>query len=87
VIATREQFVIDLQALDFQVLPSSANFVFARPPSGKAEALYLALKQEGILVRHFKKPRIHEYLRISIGTDAEMQALVAKLKLLLAKQA
>lgn len=83
IITTREHTVASLQQLGFQVLPSAANFVFARPPTGNAEALYLALKQEGVLVRHFNKPRIREYLRITIGTDAEMQTLLAKLKVLL----
>jgi histidinol-phosphate aminotransferase len=65
-----------LTELGFSVLPSAANFVFARPPAGNAEALYLALKQRGVLVRYFNKPRINEYLRITIGTDAEMQTFL-----------
>lgn len=85
IIATRERVIADLKQLDFQVLPSAANFVFARPPAGNAEALYLALKEQGVLVRHFKKPRIQKYLRISIGTEAEMQVLLEKLQTLLAK--
>lgn len=85
IIKTRESVVTGLQALDFQVLPSVANFVFARPPAGNAEAIYLALKEQGVLVRHFKKPRIQAYLRITMGTDAEMQILLAKLKALVAE--
>ena len=72
IIATREMTVQKLEELGFTVLPSAANFVFARPPQGNAEALYLALKQRGVLVRYFNKPRINDYLRITIGTDAEM---------------
>lgn len=72
IIATREMTVRGLTELGFRVLPSAANFVFARPPKGNAEDLYLALKQRGVLVRYFNKPRIQEYLRITIGTDEEM---------------
>ncbi|WP_298612503.1 histidinol-phosphate transaminase [uncultured Thiothrix sp.] len=84
IIKTRTTTIASLQALGFQVLPSAANFVFTRPPTGNAEALYLALKEQGVLVRHFKKPRIQEYLRITIGTDEEMQILLTKLKTLVA---
>lgn len=76
IIATRERTSQRLTALGFHVLPSAANFVFARPPQGNAEAMYLTLKQRGVLVRHFNKPRISEHLRITIGTDAEMDVLL-----------
>ncbi len=82
IIKTRTTTITSLQELGFQVLPSAANFVFTRPPAGNAETLYLALKEQGVLVRHFKKPRIQEYLRITIGTDEEMQILLSKLKFL-----
>ncbi len=82
IIKTRTTTITSLQDLGFQVLPSAANFVFTRPPAGNAETLYLALKEQGVLVRHFKKPRIQEYLRITIGTDEEMQILLSKLKFL-----
>lgn len=72
IMATRATAVQRLQELGFTVLPSAANFVFARPPEGNAEEIYLKLKQRGVLVRYFNKPRINEYLRITIGTDAEM---------------
>lgn len=72
IIRTREATVQKLSALGFMVLPSVANFVFARPPQGNAEAVYLELKKRGVLVRYFNKPRINEYLRITIGTDYEM---------------
>ena len=84
IIKTRTRVVAQLQALGFQVLPSAANFVFARPPLGNAEAIYLALKAQGVLVRHFNKPRIQAYLRITIGTEAEMDVLLAKLSALVA---
>ena len=77
IIATRAVTVQKLQELGFTVLPSAANFVFARPPNGNAEELYLSLKQRGVLVRYFNKPRINQYLRITIGTDEEMTAFLS----------
>ena len=80
-IKTREQTVIELEALGFNIIPSSTNFVFVTHPEKSAEALYLTLKKQGILVRYFgNKPRIGNYLRITIGTDKEMAALVRVLK-------
>lgn len=80
-VATREWTTIELEALGFQILPSATNFVFVTHPEREAESLYLDLKEQGILVRYFgNKPRIGDFLRITIGTDAEMAALVAKLK-------
>ena len=76
-VATRERVAVALRALGFSVLPSAANFLFARPPQGAAAALFAALRAEGIIVRHFDRPRISEYLRISIGTDEEMDRLLA----------
>ncbi len=84
IIATREQTIHALERLGFHVLPSAANFVFARPPAGNAEAVYLGLKQRGVLVRYFNKPRIHEYLRITIGTDEEMATFLQTLQTVLA---
>jgi histidinol-phosphate aminotransferase len=83
-IATREQTVKDLEALGFNVLPSATNFVFVTHPDKDAEQIYLALKEQGILVRFFgsNKPRIGNYLRITIGTDEEMAALTTALKTL-----
>ncbi|GAA0242890.1 histidinol-phosphate transaminase [Marinomonas primoryensis] len=82
-IATREQSVKDLEALGFNVLPSATNFVFVTHPEKDAEKIYLALKDQGILVRYFgNKPRIGNYLRITIGTNEEMAALTAALKTL-----
>jgi len=79
IVATREMTVQSLTEMGFSVLPSAANFVFARPPVGNAESLYLALKQRGVLVRYFNKPRINEYLRITIGTDEEMATFLSVL--------
>ncbi len=72
IMATRQTTIAHLESLGFSVLPSAANFVFTRPPAGNAEAFYRALKQRGVLVRYFNKPRINEYLRVTIGTDEEM---------------
>jgi len=80
VIASREALVEDLAALGFEVLPSKANFVFARHGARDAGQLALALRERGILVRHFQHERIRQFLRISIGNDAQCQALVAALR-------
>ena len=80
VIASREQLVSDLTLLGFQVLPSAANFVFARHPGRDGAELAQALRQRSIIVRHFKAPRIDQFLRITIGTDEQCGALVAALK-------
>lgn len=83
VIATREQLVTDMQALGFEVLPSGANFIFARHPQHDGAALTAALRQRAIIVRHFKQPRIDQFLRITIGTDAQCQTLVQALRKIL----
>ena len=83
IIATRKRITIDLEALDFLVLPSKTNFVFAKPKSHDAAKLYLQLKEAGILVRYFSAPRIDAFLRITIGTDSEMDTFLEKLKALL----
>jgi len=80
VIATREKLVGELKALGFEVLPSAANFIFARHPQHDAEKSALALRQRSIIVRHFKLPRIEQFLRITVGTDEQCSALVAALK-------
>jgi len=80
IINTREKTTDDLKKLGFSILPSSSNFVFASHKNIPAEKLYLALKKQGVLVRYFKKPRIDNYLRITIGTDEEMGVLLGKLE-------
>ncbi|ROQ20985.1 histidinol phosphate aminotransferase [Marinimicrobium koreense] len=84
VIATREWTEARLQELGFQTVPSAANFVFARVPEGEdAAELSRQLRDARIIVRYFNKPRLSEYLRISIGSDTEMQALITALKAIL----
>jgi histidinol-phosphate aminotransferase len=81
VIRSREALVAELSALGFDVLPSQANFVFARHPAHRGAALQQALRERSIIVRHFTRPeRIAEHLRITIGTPAECEALVAALR-------
>jgi histidinol-phosphate aminotransferase len=80
VIATREKLVGELKALGFEVLPSAANFIFVRHPQHDAQESALALRRRSIIVRHFKLPRIEQFLRITVGTDEQCGALVAALK-------
>ena len=80
VIASREKLVAQLIDLDFDVLPSSANFIFATLASKDAGELAAELRQHGIIVRYFNKPRINQFLRITIGTDEQNQRLVDTLK-------
>ena len=85
VIESREWLVGALEKLDFSVLPSGANFILARHAVRDGAALTAALRERGIIVRHFRRPeRIAPYLRITIGTDAECQALVGGLREILA---
>ena len=72
-----------LQALGFTVLPSSANFVFAKSEQIGGEDLYRRLKDRGILVRHFTKARIRDFNRITIGTGEQMETLVAAIESIL----
>ena len=85
VIATRTQLVDDLAALGFEVLPSAANFIFARHPRYSGAELAANLRERGIIVRHFKKPeRIEPFLRITVGTEAQCKALIGALNSILA---
>ncbi len=80
VISTRIALMADLRSLGFEVLPSQANFVFARHPKKEGAFLAQALRQRNILVRHFAKPLISDFLRITIGTDAQSNQLVDALR-------
>lgn len=85
VIASRARLVSALSAMGFEVLPSGANFIFARHPDFAGPDLAAKLRERNIIVRNFKQPsRIAPFLRISIGADAECEALVAALKAIVA---
>lgn len=79
IIASREALVGALAGLGFEVLPSAANFVFARHPRCGGRELYEGLRRRAVLVRHFEKPRIAQFLRITVGTEAQHQRLLAAL--------
>ncbi len=79
VIDSREQVIGDLQALGFEVLPSAANFIFARHPQKDAAAVAAGLREQGVIVRHFKQERIAQFLRITIGTPEQNRALIEAL--------
>jgi histidinol-phosphate aminotransferase len=85
VMLTREQLSQDLTALGFEVLPSQANFIFARHPDKSGEQLAADLRARHIIVRHFKAPvRISNFLRITIGTDEQCASLVRACREILA---
>ncbi|HIQ07271.1 MAG TPA: histidinol-phosphate transaminase, partial [Thiotrichaceae bacterium] len=84
IITTREHTQQALKKLGFKTLDSRANFIFAKPPKGySAESVYLGLKDKNILVRYFNSPRIDQYLRITIGTDTEIEHLITALQQLI----
>lgn len=80
IIESRERLKTGLEELGFQVLPSAANFLFVRDPARSARDLAENLRKRGIVVRHFQKPRIEDFLRITIGTDEECRTLILSLK-------
>lgn len=80
VIDSREAVVAGLEQLGFEVLPSAANFVFARHPGKDAATLAAGLREQGVIVRHFKQQRIAQFLRITIGTPEQNQALLDALQ-------
>ena len=76
VIDSREHLVAELTTRGFEVLPSAANFIFARHPEQDAAGLAARLREQGVIVRHFKQARIAQFLRITIGTPEQNQALL-----------
>ena len=76
VVATRGRLAEALETRGFRVLPSRANFVFARPPDGDAAGLFARLGAAGVLVRHWSTPALVEWLRISVGTEADTERLL-----------
>ena len=83
VISERERVASQLKAMNFDVLPSTANFVLARHNQKSAEDLALLLREQGIIVRHFSKPRIDQYLRVTIGTKDQNNLLIGNLQKIL----
>jgi histidinol-phosphate aminotransferase len=83
VMATRANLVAGMAGLGFEVLPSTANFIFTRHPNREAAELALALRQRAIIVRHFRLPRIDQFLRITVGTDDQCAILISALAELL----
>lgn len=85
IIETREVTIANLTELGFDVLPSAANFVFASHPKINASVLYEQLREQDILIRYFGTPPIENYVRISIGTDEEMNMLMLAIKKIMDK--
>jgi len=79
IIQSREKLTSQLEGLKFDVLPSAANFVFAKHSEIDAAELAAKLREKAIIVRHFKQARISDFLRITVGTDEECHALVSAL--------
>ena len=80
IIRSRERLAKGLVSLGFFVLPSAANFLFARHPDRTGRELLEALRERGILVRHFDRPRISDFLRITVGTEEECDRLAETLR-------
>ena len=76
IIANRRSLVHALSELGFEVLPSLANFVFARHESRSGAHLAARLREHGVLVRNFQKPRIEDFLRITVGTEDQCSRLI-----------
>lgn len=84
VMATRQHLVSAMQDMGFEVLPSGANFIFAKHPDRDGAELTALLRERNIIIRHFKKPaRVAPYLRITIGNDAQNQQLIDALQTIL----
>lgn len=77
--ASRTKLAADLKQLGFRLWDSQTNFLLAQPPQGNAEQIFLALKQQGILVRYFKQPGLEDKLRITVGLDEQNRMLVEAL--------
>ncbi len=82
IVASRARLSKELRAVGYDVLPSAANFVLARRPGEDQGAVQAALRERGVLVRHFATPRLADALRISVGTDEEIDRLLAELRAL-----
>lgn len=80
IVSTREKVTAELRELGFNVVPSKANFIFASHALYNAGELFARLKEKGVLVRHFNKEKIDNYLRISIGSEEEMETFIEIVK-------
>ena len=80
IIKTREKLSATLKSIGWNVLPSKANFIFAEKPGIAGEKIYLTLKKKGILVRYFNKPGINNFIRITIGTESEINIFIKEIK-------
>jgi histidinol-phosphate aminotransferase len=80
VMASRASLTARMSEFGFEVLPSSANFIFVRHPRRDAAALAQTLRERGIVVRHFRQARIDQFLRITVGTDEQCEALLSALR-------
>ena len=83
----RDFTVSELKKMGFEMTNSKANFIFAKHPAISGNAIYQGLRERGVLVRHFEKPRIKDYNRITVGARAEMEALLSALREILKEQA
>jgi len=86
IIKTRDFVKKELEELGFWVLPSKANFIFAKSDKISGKKLYESLKDKGVLIRHFEKLRISEFNRITIGSREEMEVFLEKVKEILGEQ-
>jgi histidinol-phosphate aminotransferase len=87
IVESRKYASEELKKLGFEMTDSQANFIFAKHPGIDGKELYLALKDRGILVRHFDLPRICQYNRITVGLPEQMQVLVETVREILEEKA
>ena len=80
IIDERERVSFELERLGFEVLPSQANFIFAKSSLISGKELYLKLKEKGVLIRHFDQKEICDYNRITIGTKEDNIILLSTIK-------
>ena len=80
IITTREKTAVELKKIGFEVLDSKANFLFIRHKNVSGSDLYQKLREEGVLVRYFNKKNIDDFIRVTIGTDNDMDIFIKKIK-------
>lgn len=76
IIATRQALTCALKKMKFDVVPSETNFIWAKPPAASAKSVFLALREKAILVRYFEGERTGDYVRITVGTEEEIDRLL-----------